>query len=114
MRVRDMADLPAGVKKSVSAQVLNLTVRDLEDLALTLSGVETSNAKITKLDADDFRGIEDLFQGFKSQKLEQVLQATGGTARLDAQAISRICDYTCCCCTPCCCCAAAEADPFAA
>jgi hypothetical protein len=114
MRVRDIADIPEQMRRRASKRVQELSVRDLEDLALKLSGVPTRNPTIDKLTFDDMQSLEDVFSGFKQAKFEQ-LSAQGETIGDlgDDASLRMICDYTCCCCTPCCCCAAAETEPVA-
>lgn len=109
MRVRDMRDIPQESRAQASPRVLELSVRDLEDLALKLSGVPTTNRVIDELTFEDMRSLEDVFQAYKASKFE----ALSGPENIGAiEELAKICDSTCCCCTPCCTCAAAEVDPI--
>lgn len=109
-KVREMTDIPDELRGRASKTVGDLTVRDLEDLALKLQGVTVSNKKVDRISFEDLETLEELFQGYKKAKFEKI-QSAGSLA--NAARLEAFCDYTCCCCTPCCCCAAADVEPFA-
>lgn len=108
--VGDIQDIPEEARDRASRRVNSLTVRDLEDLALKLQGVPVTNPKVERLNYEDLETLEELFQGYKSAKINALAQVESLGAVVELQ---KICEYTCCCCTPCCCCAAADVEPFA-
>jgi len=109
-KVGEIADIPAETRRRASERVRDLSVRDLEDLALRLQGVPTHNPRVEEITYEDLQNLEELFQGYKNAKIES-LQRVSRLA--EVAELEKICDYTCCCCTPCCCCAAADVEPFA-
>ena len=109
-KVGEIGDIPAEMRERASDRVRELTVRDLEDLALKLQGVPTHNPNVDDITYEDLESLEELFQGYKGAKIERLSRVN----RLaEVTELQQICDYTCCCCTPCCCCAAADVEPFA-
>lgn len=108
--VGDIADIPEEARDGASRRVNSLTVRDLEDLALKLQGVPITNPKVERLNFEDLESLEELFQGYKTAKINALSQVESLGAVVE---LEKICDYTCCCCTPCCCCAATDVEPFA-
>jgi len=111
MRVRDMRDIPEETRATATEKVAELTVRDLDDLAVKLAGVPTFNPTIDELNIEDLRSLEELFQSYRQAKLER-LQGIETVGSMEA--IEDWCEYSCCCCTPCCCCAAADVNPIEA
>jgi hypothetical protein len=119
-KVSEIKELGAANLKRATPKVKQLQVKDLEDLARRFHGVEVENSKIDKLELEDFKSLEDVFQGYKHKALEQASRAKparapvkstngGGTGGAGGCGVN-----VCCCCTPCCCCAAAAVDPFEA
>jgi hypothetical protein len=119
-KVSEIKELGAANLKMATPKVKQLQVKDLEDLARRFHGVEVENSKLDKLQFDDFKSIEDVFQGYKHKALEDAARARpakapvkptgdGGGSSAGSCGVN-----VCCCCTPCCCCAAAAVDPFAA
>jgi hypothetical protein len=108
--IEDIRDIPEEAKDRASRRVNNLSVRDLEDLALKLQGVPIHNPKVERLTYQDLESLEELFAGYKTAKINALSQVETLGAVVE---LTNICDYTCCCCTPCCCCAAADVEPFA-
>jgi hypothetical protein len=119
-KVSEIKELGADNLKKATPKVKQLQVKDLEDLERRFHGVEVENSKIDKLDLEDFKSLESVFQGYKQKALDQAGRAkparapvkstngggsTGGAGGCGVN--------VCCCCTPCCCCAAAAVDPFA-
>ena len=110
-------ELGAENLRKATPKVKQLQVKDLEDLARRFHGVEVENSKIDKLELEDFRSLEDVFQGYKQKALQQASRAKPAAAPVkttDGGGGAGGCGVNvCCCCTPCCCCAAAAVDPFA-
>jgi hypothetical protein len=118
--VSEIKELGADNLRKATPKVKQLQVKDLEDLARRFHGVDVENSKIDKLQLEDFKSLEDVFQGYKHKALEQASRAKparapvkstnggGGTGGAGGCGVN-----VCCCCTPCCCCAAAAVDPFA-
>jgi hypothetical protein len=119
-KVSQIKELGADNLKKATPKVKQLQVKDLEELARRFQGVDVQNSKLDKLELDDFKSLEDVFQGYKHKALEQASRAKparapvkstnggGGTGGAGGCGVN-----VCCCCTPCCCCAAAAVDPFA-
>jgi hypothetical protein len=109
-KVKDIEDLGSENVQKATPKVRELRVKDLNDLARRLQGVDVRNPNIDDLGVEDYQSIEEVFQGYKRQLLER---AQRGEQVVPGE--EEIFDnWSCCCCTPCCCCAAAEVDPFAA
>jgi hypothetical protein len=105
---------PADVLRKATPKVRELTVRDLNDLASAMAGLEIYNPKVKKLQIDDLNSLEEVFKGSKDKalgRLESVGRSRANLETLAAEAVGV--DVSCCCCTPCCCCAATEVNPFA-
>lgn len=107
-KIKQMRDIPKDARSKATKKVGELTVRDLEDLALKFQGAPTKNSVIDKLEVTDLRALEDVFAAYKSTKAEALQEISSVAEIADIEAF---CTETCCCCTPCCCCAAAVADP---
>ena len=97
--IRDMNLVPAEALDK-SPQVADLTVQDLDDLALEFSGLPSRNPKVAELSLDDIQEIEAVFFDFKVAAGKELAKA----GRADLTSV----DVSCCCCTPCCCCAATD------
>jgi hypothetical protein len=108
LRIVDMG-FPEEVKRRITPEIADLTVRDLNDLASAFAGLEVHNPKVVRLRAEDIRSIDEVFADFKANAVSRLSQ--------DAFAVGEVSvEVSCCCCCPCCCCccAAADVDPFAA
>jgi hypothetical protein len=108
-KINQMRDIPKDVRGKASKRVLELSVNDLDELALKFQGVPTQNTTIDKLNVTDLKSLEAVFAGYKNTKAE-ALSSISSVAEIED--IEAFCTETCCCCTPCCCCAAAVADPI--
>jgi hypothetical protein len=108
-KIKQMRDIPKEARNKAPKKVQELTVRDLEDLALKFQGAPTQNAVIDKLEVTDLQALEDVFASYKSTKAEALQEISSVAEIADIEAF---CTESCCCCTPCCCCAAAVADPI--
>jgi hypothetical protein len=118
-KVSQIKELGAANLKKATPKVKQLQVKDLEDLARRFHGVELENTKLDKLQFEDFKSLEDVFQGYKHKALEDAARARPARAPVKSTnggggSSAGSCGVNvCCCCTPCCCCAAAAVDPFA-
>jgi hypothetical protein len=109
-KIKEIEDLGEDALRRATPKVRELRVKDLNDLARRLQGVDVMNPSLDDLQIEDLRSLEDAFQGYKQSLLEQ---AERGEVKIPGE--EEIFDnWSCCCCTPCCCCAAADVDPFAA
>jgi hypothetical protein len=109
-KINEVKDLGDENLRKATPKVRELRVKDLNDLARKLHGLDVRNPTVDDLSVEDYRSIEEVFQGYKQQLLER---AERGENVVPGE--EEIFDnWSCCCCTPCCCCAAADVDPFAA
>jgi hypothetical protein len=108
-KVSDLGFSPAKLKKA-GTRVANLTIRDLDELAVTFAGGEIFNPKVRALDFQDLKNLEELFR----DQRDAVLRAVGGMPEgLEGIELLKQISVSCCSCTPCCCCTAAtDTHPF--
>ena len=99
--VAEMHLVPDEVLKQ-SPKIAELTVRDLNDLALEFSGVPSKNEVVSNLSLDDIQDIEGVFYQFKVAAGRDLVKKAGKGGKAGSV------DVSCCCCTPCCCCAATD------
>jgi hypothetical protein len=108
------------ILEEVNPRVLDLSVKDLQDLASQISGVESNNPRVRNLNAQDLQDIEAVFYEAKIKAIQTQGSGTpfeyrpepgelGAEGEVEAQFFD---GWSCCCCTPCCSCAAADVDPF--
>lgn len=83
----------------VPEDIKDVTVQDLNDLALRLAKLPVHNERVKNMPTKQIQEIEDVFKNFKGN-VEAQVQSRG----LEAADVS----VSCCCCTPCCSCAATD------
>jgi hypothetical protein len=103
-QLRTVAELNLVSKETLrgSPKIAELTVKDLNDLALEFSGVPSKNPVVSELTLEDIQDIESVFYDFKVAAGKDLIQRAGIAGRAGSV------DVSCCCCTPCCCCAATD------
>lgn len=108
LRIVDMG-FPEEVKRKITPEIADLTVRDLNDLASAFAGLEVHNPKVVRLRAKDIRSIDEVFADYKANAVSRLSEDAFAVGDLSVE-------ISCCCCCPCCCCCCAAADvhPFAA
>jgi hypothetical protein len=84
-------------------KIRNLTVRDLNDLASSFSGIPTNNPNIAELTLEDLKDIEDVFFEYKLA-VGRDMERPIGSGGVEAAGVS----VSSCCSTPCSCCAAVD------
>jgi hypothetical protein len=122
-KIRDMGPtlIPdRTILNEVNERVLDLSVKDLNDLASQLAGVDSNNPKVRNISASDLQDIEAIFYEAKSTAI-QTRESGGqfeykpepGELGIEGEVEAQFFDgWSCCSCTPCCCCAAAVVDPL--
>ena len=109
-KVSEITDLGDEALRRATPKVRELQVKDLNDLARRVQGVDVINPKLDDLKIEDIKSLESAFSEYKANKLKKVER---GEEKIPGEE-EIFDDWSCCCCTPCCCCAAADVDPFAA
>lgn len=87
-------------------KVRRITLKDLDELALYVTGQHVDNAVVQTLEAVDLKSLDDLFGEQRARTLQRIAN-TGPGGDINAEDAP-----SGCCTTPCCCTAAVEINPF--